>query len=240
MLHDHGHAAVVDPGEAAPVLAILAQLRLKLDAILITHHHHDHQDGVPGLLAAFPRCIAYAPRAGYYTFPHCPIAEGDDIALSSLELILRVMEIPGHTLDHVAYYTPPHLFCGDTLFSCGCGRLFEGDCKQMYHSLLRLSALSEHTLVYCAHEYTMANIRFALHVDPDNPALKLRAQDASRLRAQVRPTLPTTLAQECASNPFLRCDKPAPALRTLLQQHHLPSQDAVTVFCFLRKLKDAF
>lgn len=240
LLHDHGHAAVVDPGDAAPVIAELYQRGLGLDAILVTHHHHDHQGGVAKLLAAFPQCIAHAPRGGHYTFAHRPVADDGRVALERLALALRVMEIPGHTLDHVAYYTAPHLFCGDTLFSCGCGRLFEGDCRQMYQSLQRLAALPEHTLVYCAHEYTADNVRFALSVDPDNPALQRRAAEVARLRAQDRPTLPTTLAQERATNPFLRCDRPAPQLRALLRQHHVPAYDAERVFCFLRARKNTF
>ncbi len=240
LLHDRGHAAVVDPGDATPVLSELRRRGLALDAILVTHHHHDHQDGVAELLAACPQCVAHAPRAGHYTFPHRPTAEGDRVELDRPGLVLRVMEIPGHTLDHVAYYAPPHLFCGDTLFGCGCGRVFQGDCRQLHRSLQRLAALPEHTLAYCAHEYTEANIRFALGVDPDNPALRARAAETARLRTQHFPTLPTSIALERATNPFLRCDRPAPLLRELLRQHQVPADDAERVFCFLRERKNAF
>ncbi|HQR50210.1 MAG TPA: hydroxyacylglutathione hydrolase [Methylophilaceae bacterium] len=238
LLRRKGHAVVVDPGDAAPVLALLAEQQLQLDAILVTHHHDDHIGGVTELVRTFPISV-YAPRKGHYAFPHQPVGEGDCIDLTTLDICLQVLETPGHTLDHVAYYGANSLFCGDTLFSCGCGRLFEGSCEQLYASLQRLAALPLQTRVYCAHEYTLDNIRFALAVDPGNADLALRKRDVERCRADGRPSLPSSLALECATNPFLRCDS-ASVQSAAMATAPFEGNDPAAVFCAIRKLKNSF
>ena len=220
-------AAVVDPGDASPVLSYLESEKLMLDAILVTHHHDDHIDGIPDLLGAFPSLPVYAPRKETYAFKHTPVGEGDHVDLESLGLRLTVMETPGHTLGHVVYYGANSLFCGDTLFSAGCGRLFEGTAEQMLQSLQRLSALPDSTAVYCTHEYTQGNCAFALHVEPGNAALAAHADWVSERRASGLPTLPSRIELERAINPFLRSDQPA--VREALHCHRdLPLTAAAT------------
>jgi hydroxyacylglutathione hydrolase len=227
-----GHAAVVDPGDAQPVLKVLREKNLQLDAILITHHHSDHIGGVHALLEAYP-AIVYAPYSDRYPFPHHVVREGDTLRLTQLNVAMQVLETPGHTLDHIAYLGENALFCGDTLFGCGCGRLFEGDCRQLYHTLQRLAALPPETRVYCAHEYTLHNIRFALSIDPDNQALQLRQTRDAALRADARPTLPSTIAIELETNPFLRC-------HTAALQKHASKTDPEGIFCAIRTLRNSF
>jgi len=208
LLVEGRQAAVVDPGDAAPVLRELQRRGLSLADIVVTHHHGDHVGGVAELLhGSGARCIAPAtPRFGR---PDLPVREATrfDLLGESLETI----EVPGHTLDHVAFHAPAAgaLFCGDTLFGCGCGRLFEGTAAQMLHSLSRLAALPGATRVYCAHEYTLTNIRFALGVEPGNERLRARQREGAARRARGEPTVPSTIELERATNPFLRCDEPA-------------------------------
>lgn len=230
-----GRAVVVDPGEAAPVLAALHCMRLALDAILITHHHHDHTGGVADLLKLYPAKV-YAPRHGQYSFPHIGVAEGDLVQLTTLDLSLRVIELPGHTLDHIAYYGADCVFCGDTLFGGGCGRLFEGTPAQMYRSLHKLSALPANTAVYCAHEYTEHNLRFARLLEPDNAELAARQQQAATLRQRGKPTLPSSIALEISSNPFLRCH--IPAIRQAAQL--AGNADEIAVFAAIRELRNHY
>lgn len=237
LLQRDRHAVVVDPGDAAPVLAALQARQLALDAILITHHHDDHIGGVAELLT-HTRAAVYAPRREHYPFPHQPVSEDDWVDLPTLDIRLQVLETPGHTAGHVVYYGANSLFCGDTLFGCGCGRLFEGSCQQLYQSLQRLAALPAETRVYCAHEYTQHNIRFARLLDPDNPALIERAQNVDRLRLENRPSLPSTIDTERATNPFLRCD--SSSIRTAAQQHDIDASDTVAVFCAIRNMRNAF
>lgn len=223
---------MVDPGDATPVIAALKSRNLSLDGILITHHHSDHVDGVQQLLECYPATV-YASAGENYAFPHRAVREGDRIAFPQLNLDLMVMETPGHTLGHVVYYGANSLFCGDTLFGCGCGRLFTGTCEQLYHSLQRLAALPPETRVYCTHEYTQHNIRFALTLEPDNPTLQVRAAETDRLRSKNLPTLPSTIALELETNPFLRCH--TPALQTALEQHN-----PISAFCTARTLRNSF
>lgn len=195
---------VIDPGDAAPVLRYLDQQQLTLSAILITHHHHDHTGGIEELYAAFA-CPVYGPVNPSINGITHPVTDNDTIHLSELKLDFQVIACPGHTLDHIAFYSEPWLFCGDTLFSAGCGRMFEGQPAQFLHSLQRLSALPADTEVYCAHEYTAANLKFARLVEPDNKMIDEHSDWVKRKRQQGEKTLPTTIALEAQINPFLRC-----------------------------------
>jgi len=207
-LRDERHAAVVDPGDAAPVLDYLARENLRLVAILATHHHPDHVGGIAELVGKF-RVPVFGPRNEPIPTLTQPVSEGDRVAIPELGLTFDVLDIPGHTRAHVAYYGAGALFCGDTLFACGCGRLFEGTAEQMFTSLSKLASLPDDTKVYCGHEYTLANIGFAKAVEPDNAALTDREARDQRLRDAGKPTLPSTLRDEKATNPFLRCREPA-------------------------------
>lgn len=233
LLRREEHAVVVDPGDAAPVLAYLDAHGLALDAILVTHHHNDHIGGIDALLARHAAAAVYASAHEHYQFKHQAVREGDEITLRGLQSTFQVMETPGHTLGHIVYYGANHLFCGDTLFSCGCGRLFDGTCQQLFQSLNRIANLPGPTLVYCTHEYTLQNCRFALSVDPSNLALQQRYQQVLSLDAQHRPTLPSTIAQELATNPFLRCD-------TEVILRHTNTRSAEAAFCALRYERNSF
>jgi len=202
------HAAVVDPGEALPVLEYLAREKLELAAILATHHHADHVGGIAELLQEYEVPV-YGPRNEPIATLTPPVSEGDAVTIPELGVSFSVLDIPGHTRAHIAYYGAGALFCGDTLFACGCGRLFEGTAEQMYASLQKLLSLPNDTKVYCGHEYTLANIGFAKTVEPDNAALQAREGRDRRLRDAGKPTLPSTLGEEKATNPFLRCREPA-------------------------------
>ena len=206
-IHNCNSAILVDPGAAAPILAWLGQRDMTASAILVTHHHHDHVGGITALLERFSIPV-FGPTRG--AAPSLPAEAAKRHAFAGFDLDLHVFDTPGHTLDHVCYRIDTaagcHLFCGDTLFSCGCGRLFEGSAEQMYASLTQLASMPKDMLIYCAHEYTLENIDFALDVEPDNADLLVRQQAALLLRDQDRATLPVTLAVELATNPFLRCD----------------------------------
>lgn len=230
-----GRALVVDPGDAAPVRAALGDTPPL--AILLTHHHGDHIGGVAALLARWPDTPVFAPHDDRIPQATQRVADGDRITVGDWRF--EVLAVPGHTRSHVAYHGEGLLFCGDTLFSLGCGRMFEGTPAQMQASLARLAALPGDTRVCCAHEYTLGNAAFALVVEPGNPALQERVAAVRALRAAGRPTLPTTLAEERACNPFLRCD--APAVRAAAEAHagH-PLADAAAVFGALRAWKDGF
>ncbi len=206
LLHEGRRAFVVDPGDAAPVLARLNADGLDLEGILITHHHADHQGGIAELAARWPVKV-YAPASESITGRTHPLRGGECIEV--LGQTLHVLAVPGHTLGHLAYYAPGVLFCGDTLFGAGCGRLFEGTPEQMSASLVSIAALPDDTLIYCAHEYTAMNLPFARAVEPDNPAITARINEVAALRAAGLPSVPLTLAEEKASNPFLRCQEPA-------------------------------
>jgi hydroxyacylglutathione hydrolase len=216
---------------------VLEREHLSLTAILVTHHHADHQGGVSRLLAHY-RAEVFGPAAESITGRTTPVRGGDTVRIPFCDIEFQVLDVPGHTLGHVAYYGAGCLFCGDTLFGAGCGRLFEGTATQMADSLARLAALPDQTAVYCAHEYTLANLRFALAVEPGNRCLRSRAEAVSLARDEGLPTIPSTIALEKASNPFLRCGEPevvASARRRVPE-----AKDAVAVFAALRAWKDGF
>jgi hydroxyacylglutathione hydrolase len=231
-----GATAVVDPGVAAPVLDRLDTHGWKLDWILSTHHHADHTGGHLELKQA-TGCQIAGPNADAARIPGIDLglAEGDRFQLGEAEA--EVLETPGHTSGHISYWfaEAKALFCADTLFSLGCGRLFEGTPELMWRSLSKFAPLPDDALVYCAHEYTQANARFALSVDPDNPALRARAAEIDRLRAAGQPTVPSTLGAERAANPFLHPHDPA--IRRALG---MDDADDVAVFAELRRRKDRF
>lgn len=233
-LHDSHSAVLVDPGESAPILTWLARRGLTLTAILVTHHHADHVGGIAELLARHPVPV-FGPTRGAVTAQ--PVHEGQVLALPGLAARLRVMDTPGHTLDHVCYVGHGHLFCGDTLFSCGCGRLFEGTPAEMHASLTRIAQLPGDTLVHCAHEYTLANIAFAQEVEPDNPALGQRQAQALQSRKAGLPTLPVPLWLERDTNPFLRSE--IETVRLAASRHlGSPVAAGVETFAAVRAWKD--
>ena len=242
MLHDETHAIVIDPGDAVPVLQVLQDRHLSLAAILITHHHSDHVGGVPEL-RQHSGCPVYGPAQETMPEPLTRLADGAHV--QALGLDFQVLDVPGHTAGHIAYYcTPagatPLLFCGDTLFSGGCGRLFEGTPAQMLHSLDRLSALPDDTRICCAHEYTLSNLQFACAVEPDNATLLHYSGACQKLRAAARPTLPALLSIERAINPFLRAREPQVALAAQGFQADIDCNDATAVFAALRQWKNEF
>lgn len=196
-------AVVVDPGDEKPVLDWLKQQGVSLASILITHHHWDHTDGLLPLLEHY-QVPVYGPNNPKIKGISHPVGDGDTFTPAGLETSFRVIATPGHTLDHISFYAPGMLFCGDTLFSAGCGRMFEGTAPQFYASLRKLTELPTATSVYCTHEYTQANLRFAQAAEPQNGAVEEALKQVAELRAQQKPTLPSTLAQEQAINPFLR------------------------------------
>lgn len=200
--------AIVDPGDAVPVLAALERLQMQPVAILITHHHRDHVGGIEPLLEAFPGLAVYGPVNE--NIPHLthPLGEGDTVTLESLGLTFSVMELPGHTVGHIVYYGAGSLFCGDTLFANGCGRVFGSTLTDLYHSLQRIASLPLDTQVYCTHEYTVDNIGFAKWVEPDNAALDARMEECWALLDAGHPTVPFELGREFDTNPFLRTHIP--------------------------------
>lgn len=233
---ESGLTAVIDPSVDAPVIAALDERGWRADMILITHHHHDHVGGVAGLKAHY-RSTVVAPAAECHRIAHVDHRVEDEETVEFGDARARVMTVPGHTSGHIAFHFAGQatLFCGDTLFSLGCGRLFEGTPAQMWQSLSRLAALPGDTRVCCAHEYTLANGRFALSVEPGNDALAARMDGIMALRAAGRPTLPSTIAGERAANPFLR--PKSPEIRDRLA---MPDAEDVEVFAELRRRKDNF
>ena len=240
MLHDGHHALVVDPGAAQPVLDALQQANLQLQAILVTHHHPDHTAGVPALRLATGATV-YGPQNEVMPEPLTRLGKGEQVQCLGLRFDVR--EVPGHTAGHIAFYCAdvngaPLLFCGDTLFSAGCGRLFEGSPAQMLASLDALAALPDATRVCCAHEYTLSNLKFACAVEPGNVALSAYAASAHALRTAQQPTLPSTIGLERQVNPFLRSREPE-VIRSV-QGFDASAHDEVSLFAALRAWKNQF
>jgi hydroxyacylglutathione hydrolase len=237
-LLDPTQVAIVDPGDAAPVQRYLREQHLHLAAILLTHHHADHVGGVEALLRE-REVPVFGPAREQIPGNPRRLKEGDQIELPGLGMLFHVLDIPGHTAGHIAYWGHGALFCGDTLFSAGCGRLFEGTAEQMTASLAKLGSLDGNTLVYCGHEYTVSNLRFAEAVEPGNPSVAAHLQHCRSERALGKPTVPSTLALEHSVNPFLRCNadtvKQAAEARV---GHALDS--TVEVFAAVRTWKDSF
>jgi hydroxyacylglutathione hydrolase len=235
---DPRRVAVVDPGDAGPVLKALESRGLEAVAVLLTHHHPDHSGGIATLRQALD-IPALGPAAEPVAGITHPVSGGDHVDLPRLGLSFAVIDIPGHTAGHIAFYGHGALFCGDTLFSAGCGRMFEGTPAQMLGSLDALARLPDDTLIYCGHEYTLANLRFARAVEPGNAEIAQHAEHVAALREDDTPSLPSTLALEKRINPFLRCDAPGVQDAARRQAGHALAS-RVEVFATMRRWKDEF
>lgn len=240
LIHNGKHAVVVDPGDAQPILNALDAHQLSLTAILLTHHHGDHAGGVLDLLQRF-RVPVFGPSLENIPSVTVPLTEGDTVDLPDLSVSMSVLDVPGHTSGHIAYFAKDEhwLFCGDTLFAGGCGRIFEGTPAQMFNSLNKLGNLPPDTQVYCAHEYTLSNLRFALEVDPDNMDLISRIKAEQSKRNQNLPTLPSTIGLEKLTNPFLRATEPKIADK-LIEKEKVSSKEPIAVFTALREWKNSY
>jgi hydroxyacylglutathione hydrolase len=240
LIHNGNHAAIVDPGDAAPALTALAAHKLSLAAILLTHHHADHVGGVPTLLDRFPVPV-FGPSGESIPDLTTALAEGDRIIIPKLNLKMSVLDIPGHTRGHIAYVAPEPgwVFCGDTLFAGGCGRLFEGTPAQMVNSLAKLAALPDATAVYCGHEYTLANLRFAHQAEPGNTALGARIASEQAKRDRGLPTVPSSIGLEKATNPFLRANQPE-ILDRLVASGRIVDRELIAAFAALREWKNSY
>jgi len=241
ILHDTAYAIAVDPGISNGVINFLRTNDLKLVAILVTHHHSDHTGGIADLRELF-NVPVYGPRSEVISTVTQQVSEGEEIVIAELEINLAVLNTPGHTHGHIAFYMNypfNAVFCGDTLFASGCGRVFEGTYAQMHASLNKLSQLPDDTLIYCAHEYTLNNIGFAKCVDPDNHALIEFESLCKQLLAKQKPTLPTYLAFEKTINPFLRCSDPK-IIHSARNHSNQLTSDPVKIFSMLRRWKDNF
>lgn len=235
VIEREGNCILVDPGDCVPVIEWLNTHNKKLTAILLTHHHSDHCGGVPPLTKRYPNTDVYAPATESISGVTHPVKDGDNIEI--LGGNFRVIGTQGHTKGHISYYGDKKLFSGDALFSAGCGRLFEGSAKQMYLSLQKLKTLPDETLVYSAHEYTLANLKFAHHIEPNNQALLEYSRNIEQLRKQGQASLPSTIGLEKKINPFLRSDTPE-LLAAITEK--INSKDPIQIFATLRQWKDNF
>lgn len=245
---DDSKVAVVDPGDSRPVIEFLEENELSLDSILVTHYHNDHIGGVQELKNRY-HCHVYASRHDKLSFADTELDEGDTISLFDDSYQFSILHLPGHTMGHIGYYSqnlPGHdlkgqslVFCGDTLFRAGCGRMFEGTPDIFHHTLQKLAQLPPSTLVYCTHEYTMANIAFAKTVEPDNADLLELEQNCQKLREQDLETLPSTIDSELRTNPFLRCTE-STVIQAAERVEDKSLSDPVETFATIRQLKDNF
>ena len=243
-LHNDRSAIIIDPGQAEPVLDYLNQQNLILTEILITHHHWDHVSGIETLCARYPSVPVLGPSQETIPAMSHPLVAGDEVYLEALDCRFNTLEVPGHTLGHIAFYAEhtelgPLLFCGDTLFSSGCGRLFEGTAEQLFHSLQQYCPLPDHTLVCCTHEYTLANLAFAQAVEPDNMDIKTRLNEVSSLRSRGLPSLPSRIGLEKRVNPFLRTAE-NPVIEQITQHFGKKPGCEAETFAKLRQWKDQF
>lgn len=237
LLKNSGAAVAVDPGEATPVLAVLEQEQLDLVAILITHHHRDHTGGISRLKMRFPDAVVFGPAHESIDGITHSVEEGTEVILPSMDCSFVALDMPGHTAGHVAYFGKSVLFCGDILFAAGCGRVFDGTMEEMANSLQRISQLPSHTQLYCAHEYTLANLGFARWVEPQNQVIKDRQQEVQVLRNEGKPSVPSLLSQELEINPFLRTTVPA-VIEAAEKWAGQPLKNNTAVFKALRNWKD--
>ncbi|MFZ3617617.1 hydroxyacylglutathione hydrolase [Leclercia barmai] len=233
--NDDGRCVIVDPGEAEPVLKAIEQNQWQPEAILLTHHHHDHVGGVAAICAKFPHLVVYGPAETQNKGTTRVVKDGEKILILGLEF--SVIATPGHTSGHISYFSFPYLFCGDTMFSGGCGRLFEGTPSQMYQSFKKIDALPEDTLICCAHEYTLANMKFAMHILPEDTAIQEYYRKVNELRAKNQKTLPVTLKNERKINLFLRTDDIDLVKKIKEETNMLQPEDC---FAWLRSKKDDF
>ncbi|TNL06300.1 hydroxyacylglutathione hydrolase [Kosakonia cowanii] len=232
---DDGRCLIVDPGEAAPVLRAIEEHQWQPEAVLLTHHHNDHVGGVQALRDAFPDVVVYGPAETQHKGTTQVVAEGDTVTVLGQDF--SVFATPGHTLGHICYFSFPYLFCGDTLFSGGCGRLFEGTATQMYQSFCKINALPDDTVICCAHEYTLGNMKFAVSVLPEDAEVQEYYKKVSELRAKNEKTLPVILKNERKINLFLRTED-ADLIEVINQESIL--QHPEERFAWLRAKKDAF
>jgi hydroxyacylglutathione hydrolase len=241
LIEANGHCYVIDPGDGSVVRTWLQKEHKHLSAILVTHHHSDHIGGIDQLLHDYPVPV-YGPNSPYIPQITQPLKDGDHLTLPGL--LLKVIAIPGHTIDHIAYFAEPSkqdplLFCGDTLFAGGCGRIFDGTAALLYKSLAQLSQLPSNTQVFCAHEYTLNNLKFAQVIEPSNTDLIQRTTVEQQKRSLNQPTVPTTIATERSTNPFLRCQ--LENVRKTVEDHYrTATSSALEVFTLLRQWKDEF
>jgi hydroxyacylglutathione hydrolase len=235
LVDDDRRCVIVDPGESAPVLRAIKENGWQPEAILLTHHHHDHTGGVPELRAHFPHLVVYGPAEAQDKGITQVVEEGETILIREWEF--SVFATPGHTLGHLCFYSKPYLFCGDTLFSGGCGRLFEGTPAQMYQSLQKINALPDETLICCAHEYTLGNMKFAVSLLPEDRAIQDYYHKVKELRAKNQKTLPVILKNERQINLFLRTDH-IDLINKINQETNL--QQPEQRFAWLRSKKDNF
>lgn len=238
LIHNTQYAAIVDPGDALPVLAMLEQRQLTLSAILITHHHWDHTNGIKKLIETFPDIPVYGPANEKIPCKTHPLSEKDVVKIPSLDIEFIVMDVPGHTAGHIAYRLHEKLFCGDTLFASGCGRVFDGTMEDLHNSLQKIAALPVNTLIYCAHEYTLDNLGFAQWVEPESKDLSDRIEACHHLLDNDQATVPTPLSLELRCNPFLRTHKASVISQAEKYCKH-SLKNSVDVFKTLRTWKDA-
>nr|WP_282551918.1 hydroxyacylglutathione hydrolase [Providencia rustigianii] len=235
LLADNQQCIIVDPAESEPVIATLKTNQLNPAAILLTHHHNDHTQGVKDIIAAYPNIPVFGPQETLAKGATLLIEDGDSVVIGNFNF--KVLGLPGHTLGHVGFYQAPYLFCGDTLFSAGCGRIFEGTPEQMFQSIQKIAALPDDTLVCCAHEYTLSNLKFAQHIWPENEAIKNYSEKVTALRENQQATVPSTLKTERNINIFLQCNNVELQQKLNIKMVN-PSLRAI--FTLLRQLKDQY